>query len=83
MILKYNSSVKTPAGWRNVEITATAERVSKGMALVTHISAIDGKPLAYDMTRTGARRQEFNGHFWAARQVGTMKRISACTEVQP
>jgi len=77
--LNYTASVFTAAGWRSVTITADAEQVSPGMARVTRVTAIDGEVPAYDMSRTGARRQSFKGLGVAQREVGTRKRLSACT----
>jgi hypothetical protein len=81
MIIDYNASVKTPAGWRGVTIKAEAERVSAGMARVTRVIAIDGEAPAGTMSRTGARRQEFWGTGTANREIGTRKRLSACMSI--
>jgi hypothetical protein len=77
--LNYTASVFTPAGWRSVTITADADQTSAGMARVTRVTAIDGEAPAYDMSRTGAKRQSFNGHAIAKREIGARKRLSACT----
>lgn len=76
--IDYSASVFTPAGWRNVTITAEAEQTSKAMATVTKVTAIDGEDPAYGMSRTGARRQQYNGKAIAEREVGARKRLSAC-----
>jgi hypothetical protein len=78
MKLKYQSSVKVPAGWRSVNIVAECEQVSPGFAVVKTVELIDGEPPHYGQSRTGAKRQEFNGHYWAKTQIGAKKRISAC-----
>jgi peptide deformylase len=78
MIIEYTASVFTPAGWRGVTIRAIAERVSAGMARVTAVTAIDGEDPRPGMSRTGARRQQFNGAGVAAREIGVRKRLSAC-----
>ena len=60
-------------------IAADAERISAGMARVTAVTAIDGEDPRPGMSRTGARRQQFNGAGVAAREVGARKRLSACS----
>ena len=81
MRIRYNASVYTAAGWRNVSIEADAVRLSPGMAQVEKVVAIDGATPAYGVSRTGARRQEYNGLGVAEREVGARKRISACEVV--
>jgi hypothetical protein len=78
LTISYTSSVKVPAGHRSVTITAKAERISAGMAKVVQVLEIDGEQPGYGMSRTGARRQECNGHWVAQREVGAKKRLSAC-----
>lgn len=79
MQISYNTSVFTPAGWRNVTITAEAEQTSKAMATVSKVIAINGEEPSYGMSRTGANRQKFNGKGIAEREVGARKRLSSCT----
>ena len=57
MIIEYNASVKTEAGWRSVTIRAEAERISAGMARVTKVILIDAEVPGYGMSRTGARKR--------------------------
>lgn len=76
--ITYNSSVKVDAGWRHVTVKAVAEKVSAGMAVVREVVEIDGEAPAYGQSRTGAKRQSFNGIWWAKQQIGAKKRISAC-----
>lgn len=76
--IQYTSSVKVEAGWRDVQIKARAENISAGMAVVREVIEIDGETPAYGQTRTGAKRQSFNGKAWAAKQIGAKKRLSAC-----
>lgn len=78
MRIEYTASVFTAAGWRSVAITADAERVSDRMARVVAVTAIDGHDPRPGMSRTGARRQQYNGAAIAAREVGARKRLSAC-----
>ena len=82
MKIRYQSSVKTPAGWRSVQIVADAEMVSDAMARVTAVLLIDGEKPAYGQSRTGAKRQQFNGLYFAGQQIGTKKRLSACEQLE-
>jgi hypothetical protein len=81
LTIKYRSSVYVAAGWRSIAIMAEADRISPKMAQVTKIISIDGEAPDYGMSRTGARRQEYNGHSVAQREIGARKRISTCTIV--
>lgn len=74
----YSSAVKVEAGWRQVNVKASAEKISAGMAVVREVVEIDGETPASGQSRTGAKRQSFNGKWWAAQQVGAKKRISSC-----
>jgi hypothetical protein len=80
MIIRYKTSVFLPqmSEWRGVTITAEAEQVSKGMAVVTRVTEIDGEEPAGYISRTGARRQAYNARWVAQREVGKRKRLSAC-----
>lgn len=77
--INYSTSVFTPAGWRNVGITATATKVSDKMASVTEVLEINGQAPKASMSRTGASRQKFNGCGISRREVGSNKRLSSCT----
>lgn len=76
--IAYSSAVKVEAGWRQVNVKACAEQISAGMAVVREVVEIDGEAPAFGQSRTGAKRQSFNGKWWAAQQVGAKKRLSAC-----
>lgn len=76
--ITYTGSVKTPAGFRSVEITAEAVLVTEKMAQVSRVLLIDGEVPSYGMSRTGANRQKYNGKFVADSQIGARKRLSAC-----
>jgi len=76
--IKYTASVFTAAGWRSVTVAADADQISAGMATVTRVTAIDGEAPSYGMSRTGARRQQYNGQAIAKREIGARKRLSAC-----
>ena len=76
--ISYNTSVKTQAGHRSVTITAKAEQFSVKMARVVEVIAIEGEAPAYGMSRTGAKRQQYDGRWVARREIGANKRLSAC-----
>jgi hypothetical protein len=78
MIIQYSSSVKVPAGWRHIAITAKATRISPGLATVDKVLLIDGQEPKHGMSRTGAARQAYSGLYISEREVGTRKRLSAC-----
>jgi hypothetical protein len=82
MLIEYSASVFTPAGWRNVTITADAERISAGMGRVVSVRAIDGSAPVGTLSRTGARRQEYHASGVASREVGARKRLSACRIIE-
>jgi hypothetical protein len=82
MIIEYNASVKTEAGWRSVTIRAEATQASAAMAEVTKVISIDGEMPGYGMSRTGARRQQYNGKYVAEREIGARKRLSACEIIE-
>jgi hypothetical protein len=78
LTIEYNASVFTQAGWRSVTIKAIAEKVSKGMAVVRSVVAIDDELPVGWTSRTGAKRQSYNAAGIAAREAGAKKRLSAC-----
>lgn len=75
---KYKTSVKVPAGWRDISVLAECEKKSEKTATVTKILLLDGETPAYGQSRTGARRQQFNGLFVAKLEIKKNKRLSAC-----
>jgi hypothetical protein len=78
MKISYKSSVLTNAGWRSITITAIAEKTSEKMAKVNEIIAIDGEyPTGY-LSRTGAKRQTYNANYVSTKELGRIKRLSAC-----
>lgn len=79
LTISYSASVFTPAGWRSVNITAKAEKISAGMARVSQVLSIDGEEPTGYTSRTGAKRQTYNARGVALREVGARKRLSACT----
>lgn len=73
----YKGSVSTPAGWRSVDFIGFAEKLSEKRCKITNITQIDGKPVSYNMSRTGAKRQQYNGRYFADAEVGKVKNISS------
>ena len=61
-----------------MSILANAKSISPKMARVIDVITIDGETPHYGQSRTGAKRQSFNGQFWARGEIGKTKRISAC-----
>jgi len=81
--IRYTTSVFTAAGWRSVTITANAVPNKTGkMARVTEVTAIDGEVPKGTMSRTGAKRQAYNGKSIALREQGANKRLSACEVIE-
>ncbi len=78
IVITYNASVMVQAGWRNVTITAEAEKTSEKMATVIKVLEIDGEEPKGYTSRTGAKRQTYNAAGIASREIGTRKRLSAC-----
>ena len=78
MKIEYQTSVKTPAGWRSIDVQAIIEKTSEKTGKVTTILLVDGEKPAPGQSRTGARRQQFNGLFVARLEVGKKKRLSSC-----
>ena len=78
MKIEYQTSVKTQAGWRSIDVQAIIEKTSEKTGKVTTILLVDGEKPAYGQSRTGAKRQSFNGLFVARLEVGKNKRLSSC-----
>ena len=76
MIIKYDSSVKTAAGWRNVTVTAEADKISEKRLIVQKVVDIDGNGSSGYASRTGAKRQEYSGGYFAKQQIGAVKLTS-------
>ena len=82
MIIEYTLSVCTPAGWRGCTATAVAHKISAKMLEVDAVTEIDGDIPSYNSSRTGAKRQRYNGVYFAGREVGKRKRLSAVTLIR-
>lgn len=78
MKVTYQTAVFAAAGWRQVEVTAEAEQTSPKMATVTEVLALDGEKPQGTLSRTGAKRQQYNASGIAQREVGARKRLSSC-----
>jgi len=76
MIIKYNTSVFTPAGWRSEEVTARVEPISAARARVVDVIDIGGNGNTGWGSRTGAKRQQYNVGGVAKRELGAVKIIS-------
>ena len=77
LVIKYNSSVLTAAGWRSVTILATAKEASAKRVTVDTVELIDGLSPSQTMSRTGSKRQQFDGLYFAGNESGKIKNISS------
>ena len=80
--VEYRGSVKTPAGWRSVYYKGTADKISDKRVKIVSIDTIDDEPVSYNMSRTGANRQKFNGHYFAGQEIGKIKNISSLHSIK-
>jgi hypothetical protein len=74
--VEYKASVHTPAGHRAVYMKGTAHKISEKRVVIVEITHIDDESVQYNMSRTGANRQKFNGVYFAGQEVGKTKNIS-------
>jgi hypothetical protein len=81
MIIKYNTSVFTPAGWRNEVVTARVEPITAARARVVEVMDIGGNGNSGYGSRTGAKRQAYHVGGVAAREIGAVKILSKATVV--
>lgn len=75
--VKYNSSVLTAAGWRSVTIIAGANYLSAKRVEITCVDSIDGLSPSKNMTRTGSKRQAYDGLYFAGNKAGKIKNVSS------
>lgn len=80
--IEYKASVNTPAGWRSVHMKGTAKKISEKRVEIVEITHINDEPVQYNMSRTGAKRQEFNGNYFANQEVGKTKNISSLFSIK-
>lgn len=81
MKIRYKTAVHVAAGWRDISVVAECSEKSEKMVTVTKVLLVDGETPRYGQSRTGARRQQFNGLFAAKKEEGKTKRLSACEVV--
>jgi nitroimidazol reductase NimA-like FMN-containing flavoprotein (pyridoxamine 5'-phosphate oxidase superfamily) len=79
IVIEYSASVNTPAGWRSVWMKGTAKKISEKRCEVVEITHIDNEDVSANMSRTGAKRQQFNGKYFAGGEKGKKKNISSVT----
>jgi len=77
MQAQYNVSVKTPAGWRSVSVLSNVLKISEKRVEILSIQEIDGETPNHHQSRTGAKRQAFDGVYFANNEVGKVKNISS------
>ena len=82
LLVEYKASVNTPAGWRSVHMKGEAKRISDKRVEVVSITHINDEPVQYNMSRTGAKRQAYNGKYFADQEVGKIKNISALFSIE-
>lgn len=79
--IEYKASVHTPAGHRSVYMKGTARKISAKRVEIVEITHIDDESVQYNMSRTGANRQKFNGVYYAGQEVGKEKNISTLFKI--
>lgn len=82
MIIKYGTSVFTPAGWRLEEVTARVEPISAARVKVVEVIDIGGNGNSGYASRTGAKRQQYNVGGVAKRELGEVKLVSRAVVVE-
>ena len=80
--IEYKGSVHTVAGWRSVYYKGEAEKISEKRVKIIKITYIDDEPVNYNMSRTGAKRQQYNGNYFAENEVGKIKNISTLYSIE-
>ena len=80
--IQYTASVLVQAGWRSLEITAIAEKISEKRCKVVQVIDVDGEGLTGYASRTGANRQKYNVGYIANREIGSVKIISKLTVIE-
>ena len=81
MLIKYNTAVHTPAGWRSEVVTAFVKHISAKRAEVVQVTDVGGNGTTGWASRTGAARQKYSVREIAQREIGKIKILSACTSV--
>ena len=75
--VKYNSSVLTMAGWRSITIMAQANYLSAKRVEIVSVDSIDGLTPSKNMSRTGSKRQVYDGLYYSNCEAGKIKNISS------
>ena len=75
--VKYKSSVLTMAGWRSITIIAGANYLSAKRVEIISVDSIDGLTPLKNMTRTGSKRQTYDGLYYSNNEAGKVKNISS------
>ena len=76
MIIKYKTSVFTPAGWRDELVTARVELLSPKRGRVIDVIDVGGNGSTGYASRTGAKRQAYSVGGVAKRELGAVKLLS-------
>ena len=82
MQIRYNTSVFTPAGWRNEVVTARVELLSPKRGKVIEVIDIGGNGNTGYGSRTGAKRQTYSVGGVAKRELGAVKLLGKVEVVQ-
>ena len=77
VIVRYKSSVLTLAGWRSITIVAGANYLSAKRVEIINVELIDGLTPQKNMTRTGSKRQTYDGIYYSNCEAGKVKNISS------
>ena len=81
MKIEYKSAVHTPAGHRGVYIIAEAKKLSENRCEIVRVLTIDNEAPSKTMSRTGAKRQQYDGLYYSDIEVGKKKNISSLFNV--
>lgn len=79
--IEYKAGVYTQAGWRDVTVTARADKLSEKRVQVAEVTAIDGEAPKGYTSRSGSKRQRYNASSIAKREIGKVKLVSKCSVV--
>jgi hypothetical protein len=76
LVVKYDTAVFTPAGWRSEIVTAVVELISEKRARVVEVLDVGGNGRTGYGSRTGAKRQAYHVGGVAKREEGKIKILS-------
>ena len=77
MKIEYKASVNTPAGHRSVYVIAEAKKLSDKRCEVVAVLTLDDEEPCSVMSRTGAKRQQYDGIYYATQEIGKKKNTAA------